>query len=196
MTRLTLLRGAALTLGLVALSAGAAEDFGMVMDLQGKATVQQQGKSQPMTLGQTLFVGDQVTLEANSTLVVVAYSTCDELGVTGPAQVKVEPMGLSGGKGMAAKQLRRLPVCYSPEELNASDSGVIGGLVLRGAPKDPVFDLRQDFAAGRATTPSLMTLIMHDVSNGNAAQAAPYFQALKQQAPNSRFVQDMSRYFP
>jgi len=188
----------AMALGLSLLGGGAwaAEDFGMVMDMQGKARVEQQGKSGALNLGQTLFVGDRLSLDAQAKLVVVAFTSCDELQLTGPAQALVEPMGLTATQGAAAKIVRRLPVCYSQEELNASDSGVIGGLVLRGVPKDPVFELRQEFASGKASLPSLMTLIMHDVSNGNAAQAKPYYEALKQQAPDSRFVQEMSRYFP
>jgi hypothetical protein len=188
----------ALSVGLV-LPVGhlrAAEDFGMVMDLQGKVSVEQQGKPGRISLGQTLFVGDRLTLEPQATLGVVSYSSCDELVLTGPAQAQVEAAGLRASDGSAVKVARRLPVCYSQEELNASDSGVIGGLVLRGAPKDPVFELRQEFAAGKASTSSLMTLIMHDVTNGNAAQARPYYQALQQQAPDSRFVQDMRPHFP
>jgi hypothetical protein len=174
----------------------AAEDFGMVMDVQGRVTVEHQGQRTAVSLGQTLFVGDRLSLEPKASLGVVSYNSCDELVLSGPAQAQVEGAGVSVAGGPAAKVARRLPVCYSQEELSATESGVIGGLVLRGAPKDPVFELRQEFAAGKASTSSLMTLIMHDVSSGQADQARPYFQALRQRAPDSQFVGEMRSYFP
>lgn len=188
----------ALALGLAIPAAGlqAAEDFGMVMDIEGKVTVEHQGRQAVASLGQTLFVGDRLILEAGGSLGVVSYGSCDELVLNGPAQAQVGAAGLTSSQGGPAKLARRLPVCYSQEELNAGDSGVIGGLVLRGAPKDPVYDLRREFATGKATNSSLMTLVMHDVSNGQAAQARPYFQALTRLAPDSQFVREMRRHFP
>lgn len=176
-------------------AAGAAEDYGMVMEIQGKATVTQASKSAPVTLGQTLFQGDRLALEPKSSLVVVAFESCDELLLEGPLQAEVSGGGIRSGAGNPAKPQRRLPVCYSQEELNSAGSGVIGGLVLRGAPRDPVAELRQDYLAGKASNASLMTLIMHDLANGRADQAAPYYQTLQQRAPDSRFVQEMRRHF-
>ncbi len=185
--------------GLAAFGLGpvqAVEDFGMIMETEGPVEVRRDGVSAPADLGQTLFIGDRIRLGQDARAVVVSFTRCDELILQGPVQAAADWGGLTASDPEQPAEGRRLPVCYSQEELNVAASGVIGGLVLRGAPKDPVLGLREEFKQGQAGNTSLMTLIMHDIANGNPERAAPYFEALKQRAPESAFIGGMAKYFP
>lgn len=183
---------AALTLG----AAQAAEDFGMIMDTEGDVEVRHEGQSAPADFGQTIYIGDNIRLGANARVLVVSYTRCDELILQGPVEAEADWTGLTADQPEQPQKGRRLPVCYSQEELNVASSGVIGGLVLRGAPSDPVLGLREEFKQGQASNVSLMTLIMHDVANGNPERAAPYYQTLKDRMPESAFITSMAKYFP
>lgn len=172
-----------------------ADDYGMVMDLEGDLEIQRGSERVPGDLGEPINVGDRLLLANNARATVVSYLDCKELILNGPGEVEVTWDALKVDQQDMVSEGRVLPVCYSREELNASDSGIIGGLVLRGVASDPVHELRQEFDKGGASVGTLMTLVMHDLATGELDRARVYFDALKQQKPNSAFVERMSSRF-
>lgn len=170
-----------------------AEDYGVVMDISGSVELISNGKKSPVDLGTNLSIGDEISLNKDSSLVVVSYEDCLEWKINGPNKIKVSAAIHKDKKKVTI--LRQLPVCYSPSEMNTSDSQSIGGFVLRGMPVDPLEQLRNEFKSGKASNSTLMTLIMHDVNNKEINKAKPYYSELKQRMPNSSFIKEIKKYF-
>lgn len=170
-------------------------EFGVVMDVAGKTSVQRSGKSFPADFGMNLQEDDALIAETGATMTLVTYADCREWRIEGPGQAKLTSGGVVSMKGSQAKALRQLPVCYSPGEAHGGKSGVIGGFVLRGVPKDPVKELRDEFKTGKATNTTLMTLIMNDLKNGRKDIAKEYYEELRRRAPDSAFVRNLAGEF-
>lgn len=184
-----------LVAGLLVSVTATAVEFGIVMDIQGKVTIERAGKQMPADFGMAVELGDRVVLGDQASATIVSYLDCQELRLTGPAQAAANGEQLSVTPASRLQAGRILPVCYGEDELNTSDADIIGGVVLRGAPRDPVHRLRTEFSEGKASTSTLMTLLMHDLANGDTEQARPYFDALKQKAPESAFLARVAPLF-
>jgi hypothetical protein len=173
----------------------AAQDFGIMMDVSGKVAIHRDGNPINADFGMNIFSGDIIELNKGSDAVIVSYADCQEWTLKGPDKVMIKTdEGPESGSGMVAPS-RQLPVCYGPEEFKEDGSDVIGGLVLRGQPKDPLAALREEFKGGTASNSTLMTLIMHDLKNGKIERARPYFDTLKVRAPESEFINNIARRF-
>lgn len=172
-----------------------AAEFGVVMDVAGKASVQRLGKMFPADFGMNLQEGDELIAGKGGSITFVTYSDCREWRIEGAGQTRLTASGASVVKGSAPKSGRQLPVCYSPEEKQGNNSGVIGGFVLRGVPQDPVKELRDEFKASKASNTALMTLIMNDLRNGRKDLAREYYGELRRRAPESAFVQNLADEF-
>lgn len=172
-----------------------AADFGMIMETNGKTPLHRQGKSISSEVGQTLFVNDTLRLEASSSLVLVSYELCEEWIIDGPATLTITEDEITADKDPQPEPGRQLPVCYSLEDMATTESDTLGALVLRGSPDDPVRKLRHEFKSGAATNSTLMALILHDLKNGAAAQATPYFKELQKRAPGSAFIKKIEPSF-
>ena len=177
-------------------TANAQEDFGMVMDVAGRVVVHRGAENFPADLGRTVLVGDRFELSDTSRLTIVSFQDCREWLLTGPSEATTRWTRIEGSGLQQPEPGRRLPVCYSQQELEVEDPGVLGGLVLRGIPEDPVAGLRREFDSGQAPNSTLVTLIMHDLANDDPDRAKPYMQELQRRAPNSAFVKRLSGLFP
>lgn len=165
-------------------------EFGIVMDVSGTVFIQRGRETVPPDLGLNVSSGDTITLGEGSSIVIVSYSDCSEWVLKGPDRITIR------GELIAGKRpTRQLPVCYSPEEFKEGDAHVIGGFVLRGQPGDPLASLRDEFERGEASNSTLMTLIMSDLSSGEAERARPYFEALRSRMPGSEFVKTIAKKF-
>ena len=167
-----------------------AEDFGMAMSIEGKVMLQRNSESIPLEFGESIYEGDILQLAEKTEMILISYIDCQEWELQGPLEVTVTWELTKKGKG-SMKPIKELPVCYSHEEISNDDSGTIGGLVLRGTPKDPVQQLRQEFIDGKASNTTLITLILHDLKEGNKKGSKIYLNALKQRSPNSAFIKKM-----
>ncbi len=185
----------ALAMLLTTTAFAALNDYGMVLDLEGELVIVRQGEEIAGDLGDTLFVDDQLIVAAKARVTVVTYLDCQEFHLSGPAEVRITWEGFQTASQSQSNLIsgRNLPVCYSQEDLRFSDSQMVGGLVLRGAANDPVAALRQEFAHGEASISTLMTLIMHDLANGELERASHYLEALHSRVPGTPFVARMER---
>jgi len=172
-----------------------ADDYGMVMDLEGEMRILRDQQELAGDLGESVSVGDRLVLAKNSRATIISYLDCREIIMSGPLEVEVTWDKLKTRHTGRLSAGRKMPVCYSHEELNSTDSGVIGGLVLRGAATDPAAALRAEFDKGQASNSTLMTLVMHDLANGDTERARPYFNELRKFSPNSAFVAKVAAHF-
>ncbi|MBI5179583.1 MAG: hypothetical protein HZA04_10045 [Nitrospinae bacterium] len=191
-----------------------ARDFGVVMDLSGKAALAGK-KGAALDLGKNIVVGDVISLKEKASVTVVSYQGCEEWRIGGPASVTFtaeKPEPEKGSKGTVAKG-RKLPVCYKPADVQAS-SHEQGGLVLmnKAVPQDQmegpapvemsgtaeneeITKMRQAFSGGKADNAALMTLVMYDLQRRDMESARPYYAELKRRAPASAFVKRMGAEF-
>jgi hypothetical protein len=181
--------------GLLISASATAVEFGIVMDMQGAVVIERAGAQMPADFGMAVELGDNILLDDGASATVVSYMDCQELMLNGPARAAADGEQLSVTPPSRLQAGRILPVCYGEEELNISDADIIGGVVLRGAPRDPVHSLRTEFSQGKASTSTLMTLLMHDLANGNTEKARPYFDALRSKAPDSAFLARVAPVF-
>ena len=171
-----------------------ADEFGVIMDVTGKVAIQREKSYVKADLGVEVKPGDIIKIEKGANIVLVSYLECNEWSVNGPDTVTIKNDGLDTQRTKVIPT-RQLPVCYGPEEFKTGDDDVMGGFVLRGAPKDPLASLRQEFASGKASSSTLMTLIMHDLKRGNADKARSYYEELKKRSPDSSFVKKITPRF-
>jgi len=78
------------------------EPLGMVIDVQGAATIVDAGKSSKLEMLSYLKPQNEITLNQGANLTVTWYANSKELKFAGPAKLKVEPAGIkvvSGAKG-------------------------------------------------------------------------------------------------
>jgi hypothetical protein len=170
----------------------AAQDFGIMMDVSGKVSIQRDGRNIPADLGLNILSDDTLNLSKNSSAVIVTYADCKEWILKGPDKIRVKSGEGPKSSSREIAPSRQLPVCYGPEEFKEGGSYVIGGFVLRGEPRDPLASLRKDFQNGKASNSTLMTLIMHDLRSGKTERAKQYFKVLNERAPESEFVKEIS----
>ena len=168
-----------------------AEETGVIMDVAGKVEILRGENTIYADFGMNLQDGDEVAPETDASITLVTYVDCREWVVNGPQRATLSGATVVAITGQKIKAQRQLPVCYSPSATKSGKSGVIGGLVLRGAPKDPVKELRDEFVAGSASNATLMTLIMNDLKNGKKETAKAYFKELYKRVPESQFVKGL-----
>ncbi len=184
-----------LILFLVAPTVYAADDFGIITDLSGKTELKRGNKNLPVSIGLNLSVGDSLLTARNSRITLVSYDQCLEWTINGPGNLELKYGGIVYN-GKKFRHERRLPVCYSMTAVNNTSGKQMGGIVLRGAgPKDPVAELRDEFADGTATNSTVLTLLMHDLNNGNAEKARPYYEYLKKRLPDAEIIIRFSGVF-
>jgi hypothetical protein len=92
-----ILTGLALAVPLLALGA---EPLGMVIDVQGKATL---GKNRLEMLSY-LNAGNEIQIPAGGSMTVTWYAGSRELKFAGPARLRVEPGGIKVVQGGAAQE--------------------------------------------------------------------------------------------
>ena len=83
-----------------ATAALAADPLGMVIDVQGNATLGK-GKAEMLSY---LNAGSEVQLSPGASMTVTWYAGSKELKFTGPARLKVEPAGIKVVQGGAAQE--------------------------------------------------------------------------------------------
>jgi hypothetical protein len=201
---------------LIALShapAFAGGDFGIVMDVNGKA----EANKKALDLGRNVMVGDTISVSAKGHIVIVEYKGCFEWKITGPAEVKVSDTSPEIAKGSAGKveKGRKMPACYKPNDVKTASTHEQGALVLmtkeesNEMPSGPTPDaelsatsesepegitqMRKDFKAGKTDVPSLISLIMHDLKKNDKDSARVYYAELKKKAPASAFVKQLEK---
>jgi len=166
-------------------------DFGIIMDVSGEITINRWENKIAAELGSTIISKDIITLAKGSTFVIVSYDDCQEWILTGPDNITIRAGKIKSEWGSISSE-RQLPICYSMEDIKDDSSDIIGGFVLRGAPKDPLVPLREEFNSGKASNSTIITLIMHDLHNGHMEQTEQYFNVLRSRAPESEFVKALS----
>ncbi len=174
------------------------DDFGIVMDVKGQVSVERNDKSAPAEVGNNLHIKDTLIVNKGASMTAVSYDDCCEWVVRGPARVKIdsdETFEIQSAKCDWLKKVRELPVCYSHEEFNKGELSVIGGVILRKSDVDPAALLRKEFKMGKASNAALITLIMHDLLNGQIEKARPYYNALKKRNPGTVFLQGLEKKF-
>ncbi len=171
----------------------AAEDFGIIMDTAGTVTIQRDTHKMSADLAMEIDFGDIITIAPESSLTVVGYDNCDEYVLKGKDTFVVgERSGIQSARSrQKIAPTRKLPVCYSADEVSEGDT--IGGFIVRG--NDELSALRKEFAEGKASNATLLTLIMHDIINGKVEQARPYYDELKKRKPGDPFVKKLAKIF-
>jgi hypothetical protein len=169
------------------------EDFGIVMDLSGKVTIKHGVSTKPADLGINIVTGDIIILDKKAKAVIVSYGDCQEWNLSGANRFIVKG-GTILVNGKPLPYSRRLPVCYSMEEVKKPGSEPVGGFVLRG-PNDPLAELRKEFNSGKASNSTVMILLMHELNRGEVEKARPYYEFLKERLPDSEFIKDIATLF-
>lgn len=82
----------------------AAEPLGMVIDVQGSATVNDRGKTKPLDMLSYLNAQNEIQLSPGASMTVTWYAGSKELKFAGPARLKVEPAGIKVMEGGAAQE--------------------------------------------------------------------------------------------
>lgn len=168
------------------------EEFGMLTDKTGEVELVSKGKKNLADMGAVLFAGDELLLQKGSLAMIVSFADCQEWSVKGPGKLIISGGKIEGQDNLIAAA-KKLPLCYSPTSMKGAESHEMGGFLLRG--EDPTAKLREEFQSGKAGNSTLMTLIMHDLKNGNAGKARPCFDELKKRIPESPFIKSIARHF-
>ena len=87
----------------------AAEPLGMVIDVQGGATVNDGGKTKPLDMLSYLNAQNEIQLSPGASMTVTWYAGAKELKFAGPARLKVEPAGIKVVQGGAAQERPAAP---------------------------------------------------------------------------------------
>jgi hypothetical protein len=169
------------------------EDFGIVMDLSGKVTIKHGVNAKAADLGSNIVIGDMIILNKNANAVIVSYEDCREWRLSGAKRFLIKA-GTILVNGKSLPYSRRLPVCYSMEEIRRAGSEPVGGFVLRG-PNDPLAELREEFNSGKASNSTVMILLMHELNRGEIEKAKPYYEFLKKRLPDSEFITNIATLF-
>jgi len=82
----------------------AAEPLGMVIDVQGGATVNDGGKTKPLDMLSYLNAQNEIQLSPGASMTVTWYAGAKELQFAGPARLRVEPAGIKVVQGGAAQE--------------------------------------------------------------------------------------------
>ena len=82
----------------------AAEPLGMVIDVQGSATVKDAGKTKQLDMLSYLNAQNEIDLSSGASMTVTWYAGSKELKFAGPARLKVEPAGIKVMQGSAAQE--------------------------------------------------------------------------------------------
>jgi hypothetical protein len=82
----------------------AAEPLGMVIDVQGNATLNSGGKSSRLDMLSYLNAQNEIQLSQGASMTVTWYAGSKELKFSGPARLKVEPAGIKVMQGGAAQE--------------------------------------------------------------------------------------------
>ena len=80
------------------------EPLGMVIDVQGSATLTNAGKTAPLEMLSYLRQQNEVQLSPGAQLVVTWYAGSKEMKFSGPARLRVEPGGIKVVQGGAAQE--------------------------------------------------------------------------------------------
>ena len=80
------------------------EPLGMVIDVQGKGTINDSGKSAPLEMLSYLRPNSEVQLSPGASVTVTWYAGSKELKYAGPARLKVESGGIKVVQGGAAQE--------------------------------------------------------------------------------------------
>jgi hypothetical protein len=146
-------------------------------------------------LGVNLLRDDRICLEKDSKLVIVSYEDCTEWAAAGEDTLTFK----AGNAPVSEKQKilasRKLPVCYKPEAFQGEIPQKIGGIPLMGVEADPADSLRDELKGGNASNSTLMTLMMHDLKEGDIESAKTCFDILKTRLPASEFLKQISARF-
>jgi hypothetical protein len=178
------------------------EDYGMITDITGEVKILANDKKVPDDLlFYNLSVGDELVIAKDSNLTVISYKDCWEWLIEGPAEIKISMVRIDVVKGAedTIKALRKLPICFNPNEIEGLESEHGGGLYFRGSTRntaiDPTESLRKEFATGEASNSTLITLIISDIRDNNIEEGRKYFEELKKRRPNSPFIKGITKYF-
>jgi hypothetical protein len=169
------------------------EDFGIVMDLSGKVTIKHGVNTKTADLGSNIVTGDMIIIDKKAKAVIVSYGDCLEWSLSEAKRFIVKG-GTIFVNGKPLPYSRRLPVCYSMEEIKKAGSEPVGGFVLRG-PNDPLAELREEFNSGKASNSTVMILLMHELNRGEVEKARPYYEFLKKRLPDSEFITNIAALF-
>lgn len=80
------------------------EPLGMVIDVQGAATLTSAGKTAPLEMLSYLRQQNEVQLSQGAQVVVTWYAGSKEMKFSGPARLRVEPGGIKVVQGGAAQE--------------------------------------------------------------------------------------------
>jgi hypothetical protein len=80
------------------------EPLGMVIDVQGAATLTSAGKTTPLEMLSYLRQQNEVQLSKGAQVVVTWYAGSKEMKFSGPARLRVEPGGIKVVQGGAAQE--------------------------------------------------------------------------------------------
>jgi hypothetical protein len=81
-----------------------AEPLGMVIDVQGSATLTNAGKTAPLEMLSYLRPRNEVQLSQGAQVVLTWYAGSKEMKFSGPARLRVEPGGIKVVQGGAAQE--------------------------------------------------------------------------------------------
>lgn len=165
------------------------QEYGMVMDVVGDAELQRPDKPPVKPLaGDTLMDGDRLKLNKDSELFIVSFDDCVEYHLTGNIEITIAWILEKQGNG-SVTEIRQLPACYRPEDINPADSGsVLGGVILRSHTDDSMDPLRQEAGQGQLSNSALITLLIYELNYGKTDTTMDYFNLLKQREPESSLV--------
>jgi hypothetical protein len=168
------------------------EAFGMIAESEGSAQLINGDAKTAAELGSVLKSGDKLILDANSKLTIISFADCEEMLAYGKDEIIIDKYKAHSQRFGDLKPIRRLPVCYNPQDFDAQDSGTIGGYFMRG-PDNAMSELQNE--ADQGDMSALIALVLHDIKNKQSALARPYFERLKQKYPNSKWVKNLERHF-
>src|SRR4051812_10047127 len=83
---------------------GAAEPLGMVIDVQGKGTITDAGKTSPLEMLAYLKPANEIQLQPGASITVTWYAGAKELNYAGPARLKVSEKGIEVASGKPAQE--------------------------------------------------------------------------------------------
>src|SRR5258708_7266422 len=104
-----------LAFSMTATVALAAEPLGMVIDVQGKGTLTEGGKSSPLEMLSYLKPAAEIQLQPGAAMTVTWYDGSKELKFAGPARLRVRASGIEVASGKPAQER-----ALSDEKLDAT----------------------------------------------------------------------------
>ncbi len=160
-----------------------------VSDLAGDVSLSRGDEQIPVTIGLDISAGYTMKIKGGAWIELVSTGTCEVWELKENRQYSfTEHDIMSSPERDKVPPSQRLSVCFNPAGFSTGKAQRIGGIIERGGSIE-------DELAETGSNAALVNLIVFALSRKDIEKARPYYEALKERAPGSRFVGSVAEIF-